>query len=69
MDTCGHCPDQNVKWIEQAPHEMHRYKVVCSRCGRMIKWGTEAQLASVVEKARIKVMPYKEPPSIGHFFR
>jgi len=69
MDKCGHCPDQIVKWIERAPHEMHRYKVECARCHRMIKWGTDEQLTNVVEQARVMVIPYKEPPSIGHFFQ
>lgn len=69
MDTCKHCPDQIVKWIERAPHEMHRYKVVCARCRRMIKWGTDEQLANVMEHDRVMVMPYEKPASIEHFFR
>lgn len=67
---CGH---QSSVWREEPPESAHAYRVECSVCGgRFEKWGTEAELQSLMScGADVKVfrfIPPEEGPTLDAFF-
>lgn len=66
------CRNPASKWIEQAPHSTHRYRVECATCGRFIKWGPRTELEERVgDGDNIVVKPHtpgQPPANLRRFF-
>lgn len=37
------------KWLEMPPESPHAYEVVCSRCDKHAKWGSQAELNALAD--------------------
>lgn len=56
-------------WEEVGPSSVHAYRVTCTLCRKLIKWGTADQLAEAQSGGKIsKVIPFRSAATLERFF-